>query len=90
MNIQPDTQYNVFWRKVKYIMLCMVLWRHREYPVDKSGFITANGVSNGSWLFDYFYLINTRIKKYYFVKKCIKKMNRYPLAGVCKGVIDGI
>jgi hypothetical protein len=68
----------------------MVLWRGREYPVDKSDFITVNGVSNGSWLFDFPHLKNTRIKKYYFVKKCIKKLNRYPLTGACRGVIDGI
>jgi hypothetical protein len=39
LNNQPDTQYSVFWLKVKYIMLCMVLWREGEYPVDKSFFL---------------------------------------------------
>jgi hypothetical protein len=39
LNNQPDTQYSVFWLKVKYIMLCMVLWREREYLVDKSFFL---------------------------------------------------
>jgi hypothetical protein len=39
LNNQPDTQYSVFWLKVKYIMLCMVLWREGEYPVDKSVFL---------------------------------------------------
>ena len=38
LNNQPDIQYSVFWLKVKYIMLCMVLWREGEYPVDKSFF----------------------------------------------------
>jgi hypothetical protein len=47
VNNQPDTQYSVFWRKVKYIMLCMVLWRYREYPVDKSIISTRDGVSKG-------------------------------------------
>ena len=90
VNNKPDTQYSVFWRKVKYIMLCMVLWRLREYPVDKSEFISTNGASNGSWLFDFLHLKNTLIKKYYFVKKCIKKLNRYPLVSACSGVIHGI
>jgi hypothetical protein len=36
VNKQPDTQYNVFSLKVKYIMLCMDLWRQGEYPVDNS------------------------------------------------------
>jgi hypothetical protein len=71
-------------------MLCIVLWRGREYPVDKSDFIAVNGVSNGSWLFDCPYLKNKRIKKYYFVKKCIKKMYRCPLASARTGVIYGI
>jgi hypothetical protein len=35
VNNSPETQYNVFSAEVKHIMLCMDLWRLREYPVDK-------------------------------------------------------
>jgi hypothetical protein len=43
----PETQYNVFSAEVKYIMLCMDLWRHGEYPVDKSWYLARNRVSKG-------------------------------------------
>jgi hypothetical protein len=52
VNIYPDTQYNVFSAEVKYIMLCMDLWRHGEYPVDKSCFMARNCVSKGFWFID--------------------------------------
>ena len=55
-------------------MLCMSLWRYREYPVDKLAFIARNGVSKGFWLIDFIYLEISLIKKYYFVKKFIKNM----------------
>ena len=47
VNIYPETQYNVFSAEVKYIMLCMDLWRRGEYPVDKSWFMARNRVSKG-------------------------------------------
>jgi hypothetical protein len=43
----PETQYNVFSAEVKHIMLCMDLWRLREYPVDKSLLSARNRVSKG-------------------------------------------
>jgi hypothetical protein len=46
----------------------MVLWREREYPVDKSLVVTANGVSKGFQLIDFPCLKVKVIKKYYIVK----------------------
>ena len=60
-------------------MLCMVLWRVGEYPVDKSIICTKNGVSKGSWLIDFLCIKTLAIKKYYMVKKRIKDLYR-PMA----------
>ena len=64
VNIYPDTQYNVFSAEVKYIMLCMNLWRQGEYPVDKSCFLARNRVSKGFWFIDSTCLWFMPIKKY--------------------------
>jgi hypothetical protein len=87
---QPDAQYSVFWRKVKYIMLCMVLWRYREYPVDKSVACTENGSSKGFWLIDFSCLKIRPIKKYYRVKLCIKNLYRALEARPNQGCRDEI
>ena len=64
VNIYPETQYNVFSAEVKYIMLCMDLWRLREYLVDKSLFPARNRVNKGFWLIDLTCLWFTLIKNY--------------------------
>jgi len=52
VNNYPETQYSVFSAQVKYIMLCMDLWRQGEYPVDKSSFPVRNRVSKGFQVVD--------------------------------------
>ncbi len=68
----------MFWAEVKYIMLCMDLWREGEYPVDKLLPMAAGGVSQGFQAIDFSNRKNERIKNYYQVKSFIKKMYREP------------
>ena len=65
VTIQPDTQYNVFSTQVKYIMLCMDLWRLREYPVDKLLFEAEKRTSKAFRWIDLLFRRFTVIKKYY-------------------------
>jgi hypothetical protein len=64
VTIYPEAQYSVFSAEVKYIMLCMVLWRWGEYPVDKSWFMARNRVSKGYWFIHLTCLSFVLIKKY--------------------------
>ena len=61
-------------------MLCMSLWRQREYPVDKLASAGATGASKGLRRIDFALIESLPIKKYYFVKKFIKFLNRDPAA----------
>ena len=81
MNKQPDTQYNVFGLQVKYIMLCMDLWREREYPVDKLRPAATRGISAGFQDIDFSDYEKLQIKNYYQVKNVIKKMYRNSRSG---------
>ena len=71
-------------------MLCMVLWRCGEYPVDKSIVPTRNGVSKGFWLIDFRCLKIGVIKKYYNVKKSIKNLYHAMAMGPKSGCSDEI
>lgn len=57
-------------------MLCMSLWRQREYPVDKLASAGAAGASKGLCRIDFTLIESLLIKKYYYVKKCIKILNQ--------------
>ena len=63
VNNSADTQYNVFSAEVKYIMLCMDLWRLREYPVDKSRFLARNRDSKGFRIIDLTCLLFVLVNK---------------------------
>jgi hypothetical protein len=54
----------------------MVLWRVREYPVDKSIIRTRNGFSKGFRLIAFLFRKTMLIKKNYIMKKRIKDLYR--------------
>jgi len=66
----------------------MVLWRVREYPVDKSIIRTRNGVRKGFWLIEFLCLKTLLIKKIYFMKKRIKDLYRPMTAAPNRGCED--
>ena len=67
-------------------MLCMSLWRLREYPVDKSALVVTNGVSKGFQSVDFGWLKSGAIKKYDYVKKFIDFLNPALLADLNGGL----
>jgi len=65
-------------------MLCMDLWRLREYPVDKLLFKAEKRASKGFRWNDLSPCRFEGIKKFYKVKKCIKNLYG-PLSGLHQG-----
>jgi len=66
----------------------MVLWRVREYPVDKSIIRTRNGVSKGFRLIAFLSRKAMLIKKNYIMKKRIKDLYRTMTAAPKRGCGD--
>jgi hypothetical protein len=56
-------------------MLCISLWRYREYPVDKSAMMVTGSASKGFQSVDFGCRKSRAIKKYDYVKKFIDFFN---------------